>query len=56
VAGDVCFYGLVANTFQGAFDVSGNFWCWAHKQEKFMPCPVQGLPKAGKISEKLRNI
>lgn len=26
VAGDVCFYGLVANTFQGAFDVSGNFW------------------------------
>lgn len=23
---------------------------------KFMPCPVQGLPKAGKISEKLRTI
>lgn len=26
VAGDVCFYGRVANTFQGAFDTSGNFW------------------------------
>lgn len=26
VAGDVCFYGLVANTMQGAFDASGNFW------------------------------
>lgn len=26
VQGDVCFYGLLADTFQGAFDVAGNFW------------------------------